>query len=200
MADAPPEPITLDEAKANLRVDFDDDDALITARIVSAREWVETETGLVLVPRQITETATRLGRWIDLTAWPVTSVDEIRYTADDGSLQVLDTAAYRYGRFRRPIRIMPAVWNWGLSPYCRQVWQPHHSHVAETPYLPVEIDLTAGYATPDDVPATVKQAMFLLISHFYANRLPAEVGTRAAAVQVPLGVTDLLDHWTMDAV
>lgn len=38
--------VTIDEAKAYLRVDHDDDDQVIERIIVSAREYVETATGL----------------------------------------------------------------------------------------------------------------------------------------------------------
>lgn len=39
------EPLTLDEAKAQLRVTGDDDDALIEAAIADARGWIENYTG-----------------------------------------------------------------------------------------------------------------------------------------------------------
>lgn len=35
------EPVTLDEAKKHLRVEFNDDDALIEGLIVAARQWAE---------------------------------------------------------------------------------------------------------------------------------------------------------------
>ena len=46
-----PEPLTLDEAKAHLRVDHDADDALIVMLIKVARERAEHLTELVLVAR-----------------------------------------------------------------------------------------------------------------------------------------------------
>ena len=49
-----PEPLTLKEAKAHLRVEFDDDDLLIESLIVAAREWAEGFLNLPLVapPKQ----------------------------------------------------------------------------------------------------------------------------------------------------
>ena len=35
------EPVTLEEAKLQLRVEFDEDDALISSYITAAREWAE---------------------------------------------------------------------------------------------------------------------------------------------------------------
>ena len=43
------EPLALADAKAHCRVDHTDDDALITALIVAAREQAEHETGRALV-------------------------------------------------------------------------------------------------------------------------------------------------------
>lgn len=48
------EPVTLADVKAYLRVDFDDDDDLITALITAARQKCEKLLGLVLVETDIT--------------------------------------------------------------------------------------------------------------------------------------------------
>lgn len=48
------EPVTLADAKRHLRVDFNDDDALITAMIVAARKAIENFCHISLVPKTIT--------------------------------------------------------------------------------------------------------------------------------------------------
>lgn len=177
------EPLTLDEVKLNLRVNGPTEDDLITGLIVDAREFVERETGLVLTPRLITETTAQLGRWIDLSSWPVNSVAEVRYPVA-GVMTVLATSAWLYSTKRRPVRLLPATFGWGASAgiwgYC-------------TPSLPVEIDVQAGYATPADVPRAATRAMHMLVAHWYSSRQAAEVGVRAAAIEVPFGVTQLLE-------
>jgi uncharacterized phiE125 gp8 family phage protein len=176
------EPLTLDQAKANLRVDANDEDTLIGDLIVSAREHIENVTGLVLVPRALTETAPTLGRWIDLRSWPVQEVTAVRYPAL-GVMTALADGAWLYSKKARPVRLVPATWGWGVGAAALMRCGPG---------LAVEIDVTAGYQSPDEVPATVKRAMQLLIAHWYVNRPAVLSGDRAAAVELPLGVADLL--------
>ena len=55
------EPVSLAEAKAHLRIDGDDDDALVTAAIVAARVHVEAATRRALIEQ---------GWRVYLDAWP----------------------------------------------------------------------------------------------------------------------------------
>ena len=188
----PPEPLSVDEVKLNLRVDTNADNDLINGLISVAREYVEDYTGLVLTPRMITETAVTLGQWIDLAAWPVTSVSEIRYPLSS-VMTALPGTAWATSFQRRPVRIVPVTPFWGLAPACCGFAPAARARTM----LPVEIDVQAGYATPAAVPFAIKQAMHLLIGHLYTNRGAAEVGTRAAAVEVPFGVDALLRRWRL---
>lgn len=176
----PPEPLSLDEVKLNLRVDDTSEDDLITGLIVDAREYVERETGLVLVPRTITETAPCLGAYIELASWPVSSISAIRYPLA-GVMTPLADGAWLFSPNRRPIRLLPASFAWGVGA------------VADArSALPVEIDVEAGYADVSAIPRLATRAMHMLIDHYYTNRSTAEVGVRAAAIEVPFGVTALL--------
>lgn len=170
------------QAKANLRVTTEDEDPLIAGLIVSARTYVEGQTGLVLTQRTLTETTAELGRWIELQSWPVTAVTAIRYPVA-GVMTDLADGSWQTNFNRRPVRLLPATWGWGLTGGYR---------LPDRPSLPVEIDVSAGYASPADVPAPIKQAMHLLIGHWYGNRSAVESGLRAAAIEVPMGVDSLL--------
>jgi uncharacterized phiE125 gp8 family phage protein len=56
----------------------------------------------------------------------------------------------------------------------------------------IEIDLTAGYgAAPEDVPGPIRQALLLLVAHWYEHRDPIEIGSQAAAI--PADVSQLLN-------
>lgn len=188
------EVITLEQAKLNLKVDFSDDDDIITANILAAQDHVQNTTGLVLSVTDITETQSRLAPSIELEAWPVRQIKEVRCTQPDGTMVALPASAWRANLNHRPVRIYPVAFNWGLPPV--ECFHHHHERSA----LPVEIDIEAGYETDADIPPAVKQALFLLIAHFYANRKAVEVGARAAAVTVPLGVDALLERFTLERV
>lgn len=180
------EPISRDEAKAHLNLGtFSGDDDMIDGLITDAREFVESKTGLVLVPRDITETARQLGAYIDLSSWPITSVNAIRYPGPTG-LAAIPPGGWMQSFKARPVRVLPSTAGWGVGAYA------FAGYACRPATLPVEIDITAGYTSPDDVPRRVKRAMLLLIGHWYGNRDAAEVGQRAAAVELPMGVTDLL--------
>lgn len=80
------EPVTLDEVKAHLRIDFIEHDATLTALVIEAREEVEKYTGLSLVNSDVT------------AQWATLSTDELPYGpvlqivsgADDYTITGLD--------------------------------------------------------------------------------------------------------------
>ncbi|MGB3455814.1 MAG: head-tail connector protein [Litorimonas sp.] len=71
----PAEPITLAEAKTFLRVDQNDDDALIQTLIQSARERLEDRLGVAMIRRAMRVSAT--GGTVALPRHPVVSIDAV---------------------------------------------------------------------------------------------------------------------------
>ncbi|MDO1560415.1 head-tail connector protein [Brevundimonas sp. 2R-24] len=150
----PPEPfLSLDEAKAHLRVDHDDDDVLIGALIAAAcgaldgpQGWLGRAVG----EQTISETADWFADCMRLSLPPVTAITSIEYVDGDGATQTLDGAVYVLGTDGR-VRLAPD-----------QSW-PSVRAQREA----VTITYTAGYAT---VPAPIKAAALLLLGDLYANR------------------------------
>ena len=55
----------------------------------------------------------------------------------------------------------------------------------------IEIDLTAGFgSTSASVPAPIRQALLLLVAHWYEHRDPVEIGSQD--LRVPGAVSELL--------
>lgn len=162
------EPVSLSEAKAQLRKTATDEDGLITGYIVAAREWVENWTGHILAARQITETFLQFGDYLPLRYRPVTDLGDIFYTDVSG-----DDVEYEDGILRTssyPAKVYPAA---GTS----------FPQLGSDGLITVEY--MAGY---DAVPLALKQAMLLLIGHWFSMR----GGVAPEPVQeVPLAVKSL---------
>ena len=170
------EPLDLSDAKQHLRVVHNNEDDLITALIVAAREWVENFTGQVLVQREVTQRFDGFSR-LSLHAWPIAddAVAAISYMGSDGGLLAVDDARLVLGNVSA--QIAPAI---------DSSWP--------TSYGAVTVTVEAGYATADDVPQSLKQAMLLLIGHWYGNR---EAVSERQMVEVPLAVEALCMPYRM---
>jgi uncharacterized phiE125 gp8 family phage protein len=181
------EPITLDQAKAHLRVDGNAEDDDIGSAIVEAREAIEDYTGLVLTPRTVVEAFDRFAPVLALKSWPVTSITSLGYLDTDGAAQTAATNTYRIATATRPARIAPAA-SWPRS--LNRAGFPGFLCVGSPDA--VTVTLVAGYATPADIPGPVIRALKLMLGHFYTNRAGVEAGLRAAAVELPMSVQWLL--------
>jgi len=156
------EPITLDEAKAHLRVVGDDEDALITALIAAARQGAEHITGRALMPQVWELVLDEFECTINLPKPPLVAVASVKYVDTNGVLQALDESAYQVDADSVPARVMPAYGASWPSTRC----QPNA----------VRIQFQCGYADAAAVPQEIKTWMLLRISALYENRDAVNVG------------------------
>lgn len=180
-------PVSLAEAKQHLRVDANDDDALITSLINAATEKMDGRAGV-------------LGRCIVTQTWkvwfrrfggmrkiclPFPDVDAssvvLKYFDGDDVEQTINAADYWVledltGSFvlRKPDAIWPTVYD-----------RPDA----------ISIEFQAGFGGVDDVPAPIKAAILLTVGHLYENREDVTVGTKG--VQLPGGAAMLIDPYSM---
>lgn len=181
------EPITLDEAKAQCRVDIDDDDTLIAALIVAAREYAEGYQNR----RYITQTwELVLDNWpygscIEMPLPPLQSVTSVKYKGSSGieltwaaSNYIVDTDSY-VGRL-----VLADDLSW-LGDELFPVGAIRIRFVAG--YLPEGNSPDIDYAA--NVPQRVKQAMLLLVGHWYENR---EAVNDRSVQEIPFAVKALL--------
>lgn len=173
------EPLTTAEVKAHLRVDISDDDTLIDSLTTAAREHIEHLTRRQLMPAtwrlsldNFPGNFQRRGAWfrqtpegtdILLPRPALTAITHIKYTDPDGTIQTLSTDVYSVQTDDEPGRV---TLKYG------QQW-PDTQDVANA----VVVTYTSGYSTGSDaavsraaVPKSIKQAILLLVSHWYENR------------------------------
>lgn len=175
-------PVTLEEAKGHLRVDHSDDDGLIETIIEAAAGQINGPygAGLVLSPQDWELSLDGFPCLIELPLWPVSAIKSIQYTDQAGDIQTLDPSVYVSDLSSNPARI--------ARDYNKQ-WPLVRSVLAN-----VRIEFTAGF---DTVPADLKQALLLLIGHWYENRDAAIIGT--IATDTPFAFNAIVDRYRVGA-
>lgn len=166
------EPVTLAEAKSHLRVDTTDDDDIITALIQAAREWCEEFQN-----RSYLEQTWQL--WLD--AWPdddeivlprppLQSVTSVKYYDTDDTEYTLDSSNYIVDAYSEPGRIVLAYGKTWPSTTLR-------------PANAVVVEYVAGNSEATSVPQRVKQAILLLVGHWYEHREAVLVGSVSKEIE-----------------
>lgn len=172
------EPVSLAEAKAHLRLDGAAEDVLIGSLILTSRLHIEAALGLALITQGWTLV---LDRWPDrdslsLPLRPVQSIAAVRVLAADGTPALLDPGSYLADTAATPPRLVRTGPPW-----------PDPERAAGG----IEIAFAAGFGpVPASVPEPLRQALLLLVAHWYEHRTPAEAGLAATAV--PAALSELL--------
>lgn len=176
------QPVTIEDVKARLRVDFDDDDQVIAKLIAGAVARIDGPDGIGVAMMQQTwrKSMDCFPCTIRLPGWPVKDVTSITYVDQDGTTQTLAPAAYRVDYDSEPVRIEPA---YGTS------W-PVTRAVAGA----VKVEYQLGEASADNVPADLIDAVCMLVAHRYENREAVLVGV--AAQLLPMGVEHILAQYS----
>lgn len=162
-------PVDLDEVKANLNLltDFTDDDELIDGMIDAAVDYVENYIRRALLTQTITASYDSFPLCIELERPLLQSVTSISYIDGNGDSQVLSSANYTVDTVSTPSRIVPA---YGLS------W-PSTRNIINA----ITVVYIAGYASANDVPKQIKQAIKILIGDWYKDRESYIVGVSSVS-------------------
>ena len=151
------EPLTVAEVKQHLRVDADDQNAVIQRLIGAARRKVEAETGRALLTQTWEWSADRwprAGIWIPMA--PVASITNVKYVDTTGALVLWSSLEWQADLESPVARIVPAYG------YC---WPTERHQLAA-----VRVRFVAGYGAAAAVPEDLKAAMLLIIGHLYEHR------------------------------
>jgi len=178
------EPVTLTEAKAHMRVEFADDDALIAGLVKAARECVESATNRRLITQSWCFYADKVPAppQFILPLAPIQRVDWVRLWDASDVGTVLAAAAYLSDTVSEPARVLLT----------------NASAITLRPYNAVEIAFTCGYgADGSAVPEPLRQAVKLLAAHWYENRIAVVDAGQVRFDELPMGVQYLLASYRL---
>lgn len=160
------EPLTLDQAKAFLRVDGDLENEIIASAIVEARGWIEWYTGILLTRRSVEEVLPGFSR--KLRSWPIVSVDSVHYVDQASVEQQLEPSSFYAQIGSRPASLSAANWPRILAG------------------SRVRFVLTAGFASADEINSfspVLMRTLKELVTGYFTDRgtggLAAELEERA---------------------
>lgn len=174
-------PVTLAECKADLRIQYTAEDALINSYIADATDYMDLPSGVIgkaLITQEWQVSipfADSLGR-VFLPINPVQAIDSIEYYDTDNVLQPLVVSDFFLYSDEDSALIEPKPGTSWPSTYDRRD--------------AIVITLTAGYGDAStDVPNSIRRAIRLLVAHWYEHRTAA---TSGAMVELPLAVQNLV--------
>jgi len=175
------EPLSLEETKTFLRVENNDDDPLIAALITAARMHIETQAQAALVTqrwRMVFACWPRHGR-IAVRPGPLKALTAVRVLDFHGNAQTLDTQGFVPDPGASALAFIP----WAV---------PVPGRIAAG----IELDVTVGFGdAATDVPEPLRQAMRLLVAHWYENRGLVAAGSQTA--MLPSTVAALVAPYRM---
>lgn len=180
------EPISLSEAKIDLKIDDTTEDDLLAILIKASRETIEIRTGRSL----ITQTRTiKLDYFpctdtIKIPNGPVQSITHIKYYDEDEVLQTLDSSDY---------------WVDSDSDVARVVVKDSWPSTEDRPNA-VIVTYVCGYGSAgSSIPAPLRKAMLFILGHVYENRQNVIVsGSSTGALEIPMGAEYLMSNYILE--
>lgn len=172
------EPITTSEAKAHLRVEGSEENALIDLLIKTARRRAEGLTGRAFINQTwdyVLDAPT--GSIIKIPLNPVSSVTSISFTDKSAVTTVYSSANYVTDSISIPGRVILKS---------GQTWDVDLQEANG-----MAIRFVAGYgAARTDIPDDIRQAIFMLVGEWFENREAIATGTITA--KIPPETNELL--------
>jgi len=140
--------MTVDDAKAYLRLETANEDALVEGLVASARSLCEAFLGQVLVRREVIETLPTGNAWQRLGAAPVAAIILVERIGEGGSASVIATGDYA-------AEIDPAGDGWVRASGAGRLRVTYSAGIADA---------------ADAVPAAIAHGVTRLAAHLYAHR------------------------------
>lgn len=151
------EPVSLDEAKAHLRITGNAEDTILALYIAAARQWIDGRDGW-LGRAILTQTWELVldefpASEIRLPFGPVQQVSSVKYDDAGGIEQTIDPGDYTLDATSSLPWILPAI-----------SWPATLDAINS-----VRVQFVAGYPSAADVPAPIRAAILLLVKDLYGT-------------------------------
>jgi len=175
--------MTLGDIKDYLYITSDDDDALIALLARVAREYGQARQWRQIIPATYILYLDKFPNGvIELPYPPAISVTSVKYYNTDNTLTT-------FSNYETDVNSEPAR----IRPVSGESWPEVYDKLNA-----VEITYSAGYDNSDkmrSLPDSTRQAMMLMIKHWYDNRDPVVVseGRAVDTKEVPLSANALFD-------
>lgn len=175
------EAVSLSEAKRHCRIDHGDEDELFDLLRRSARMHAEDICGRGFLSQTW---KTVVDDWWSDVLWlpraaPLQSVSHVKYYDAAGVLTTLSSSLYVVD-----VVSEPACLSW-LPTFSPPALQSGRRGAIEVTYV-------VGWSSAVQIPAAIRQAMLLMIGHWYQDREAVIVSVGGTAVPLPIGVDALL--------
>lgn len=191
ITDAQTEPIEVDAAKEYIRFPIDerDQDGNVQTWIKAARQKLEKDIGVALLPQTWRATIEQFPSYrqsLYLPVWPVQSITSFVYVDRDGATQdlILSPSNFILASRSRPAQlglIETATWPTDFRKF-----------------HPGTLEFVAGWSQVDDIPADLIMAMLKLIGDFAGFRESSIAGQSMAPV--PQSYDELIAPWILPGI
>lgn len=168
--------VSLQECKADLRVDSTAEDELIQSYLDAAVRMAGEITGRTLAPTgfALSVAGVYAGGCLRVPFTPVTALTAVKYFDLDGIEQTQPVEDFRLYSYDDHAIVEPVP---------GKTWP-----TTESRRDALTVEFTAGYA--DAPPASITKAIRMLVAHWYENRTAVVTGT--IATPLPMAVETLL--------
>jgi uncharacterized phiE125 gp8 family phage protein len=177
------EPVTLANVREQIGITDASDttsDAIITRRIIEARQWTEGFIRRALINQTLEIRQDCFTEFIPLPAPPVSSVTSVKYIDTDGVEQTLGASNY-------------VLDDYPLVPFIREAYGTTWPSVRDEPNA-VRVRYVAGYgANATDVPQLIREAIMLIVGHWMNFQTQSENGILPA--RIPFAIQDMLSQY-----
>jgi len=173
--------ITLAQAKEHCRISHDDEDLYISSLIAAAVSYVDGDglLGRAMITQTWVQWVPQSPGWVRLAMGPFQALVSVEYYNAAGDLLAADLADFETRLSGDHVICKPrenAEW-------------PNADDRADA----IKITYRVGFGDDaDDVPAGIRHALLMLVSHWYENREAVIVGT--GAINTPMAFDMLINR------